>query len=47
MVTLGEGSGQMLATYKEWDDVPQQLIMLNICLVSLQPLTMCLVCKYF
>ena len=33
--------------YKEWDDEPQWLIMLNICLVSLQPLTMCLVCKYF
>ena len=55
MVTLGV-SGQtptgtysmmFIYTYKEWDDVPWQLIVLNICLVSLQPLTMCLVCKYF
>ena len=43
----GPYSMMFIYTYKEWDDVPQQLIVLNICLVSLQPLTMCLLYKYF
>ena len=32
---------------KRWDDAPQQLIMLHVCLISLWPLMICLACKYF
>ena len=34
-------------TDKKWDDAPWQLIMLQVCLISLWPLMMCLACKYF
>ena len=34
-------------TDKRWDDVPWQLIVLHVYLISLQPLMMCLACKYF
>ena len=34
-------------TNKKWDDVPQQLIILHVCLISLWPLMMCSACKYF
>ena len=40
----GTHSMTFIHTYKYWDDAPRQLFMLNSCLVSLQPLTMC---KYF
>ena len=34
-------------TDKKWDDAPWQLIILHVFLISLQPLMMCLACKYF
>ena len=52
----GGGSRQMptgtqsitfIHTDKKQDDVPWQLIMLQVCMISLQPLMMCLACKYF
>ena len=52
----GRGSGQtptgthsitFIHTDKKWDDVPWQLTVLHVCLISLWPLMMCLACKYF
>ena len=34
-------------TDKKWDDASQLLTVLHVCLISLQPLMMCLACKYF
>ena len=43
----GTHSIMFIHTNKKWDDVPRWLIMLHVCLISLQPLMMCLACKYF
>ena len=41
----GTHSIMFIHTDKRRDDVPWWLIMLHACLISLQPLMMCLVCK--
>ena len=43
----GTCSITFIHTNKKWDDVPSQLFMLHVCLISLHPLMMCLTCKYF
>ena len=43
----GAHSIMFIHTNKKWDDVPHQLMVLHVRLISLQPLMMCLACKYF
>ena len=43
----GTHSITFIHTNKKWDDVPWQLMVLHVCLIGLQPLMMCLACKYF
>ena len=43
----GTHSIMFIHTNERWDDAPQWLIMLPVCLISLWPLVMWLACKYF
>ena len=43
----GTHSITFIHTDKKWDDVPQWLMVLHVCLISMWPFMMSLACKYF